>query len=219
LVAAAKVKVILTGSLDAKVITYPFFPGTEKDLLRAMIARITCDTVINVKGMLTAAEDGSVTETEEFVFPSYDALAKPSGWSHCTDYILPSTGRCSYLEMDPENEETAAAYKAQELMKTLEPALELLRDVKAKNWAVRQHKVTHSVISIKSVKWPGAVCVCNPAKKAFTNLYVGMGHARDVDNFHGFYPAAPPDIMDEPVDAPEVPEPVAKPAEEAPAEE
>lgn len=186
-----------------------------------MIARITSDTIINVKGMLTEGEDGGVSETEEFVFPSFEALSSASGWCTCTPYVLPSTGRCSYMEYDPEGEETAALYEAQEIKKALEPAQPVLRDVSSDDVAVRVNSVAlNSVVSVKSVKWPGAVCCLKKGTKNFSNLYVGYGHPRDTDAYGGFYPTAPPAVLDEPADIPEIAEPVAKPAEAAaPAEE
>lgn len=63
--ASAKVKKIFTGDLEHKVITYPHFSGQEKHLVRAVIARITSATVLNVKGYLVADDDGNVAEAEE----------------------------------------------------------------------------------------------------------------------------------------------------------
>merc|ERR1719399_1365800 len=84
IIAARKIKKILTGDLNAKVITHPHFPGTEKELLRAQIARITADTVLCISGFVMANEDGEVAENPEFAeqCPSTDELAKPSGWTH-----------------------------------------------------------------------------------------------------------------------------------------
>merc|ERR1719221_275493 len=52
IVAARRIKKVMTGDPTAKVITHPFFPGTEEVLLRAQIARITADTVLCMKGKL-----------------------------------------------------------------------------------------------------------------------------------------------------------------------
>ncbi len=86
IVAARGLKKIFTGDLEAPVVTVPYFAAPEKLLLRAQIARITADTVLNVKGYLTVSEDdGSIAEAEEFVFPDQSTLLKPEGWMHCTE--------------------------------------------------------------------------------------------------------------------------------------
>ena len=52
-VAARKIKRMLTGELDAEVEAYPFFEAKEAYLIRAQIARITASTVIVPKGAYT----------------------------------------------------------------------------------------------------------------------------------------------------------------------
>ena len=99
-------------------------------------------------------------------------------------------------------------------MKALEPEQSMLRDIKSKDWAVRVHKsVSTRVVSVKSLKWPGAACCLKSGTQNFSNIYVGYGHERTNNSF---YPVAPPEVQDEPEDVAEQPEPVAKPAEEAP---
>ena len=91
IVAARGLKKVFTGDLDAPVVTVPYFAASEKVLLRAQIARITADTVLNVKGYLVVNEDdGSIAEPEEFVFPEQSALLGTSGWMHCIDEMSPS---------------------------------------------------------------------------------------------------------------------------------
>ena len=48
---------LLTGDLDAEVITYPPFPGTEKNYLRAQVARITAGTQISPANYFTAGDE------------------------------------------------------------------------------------------------------------------------------------------------------------------
>ena len=81
-------KVLFSGNLDAKIVTHPYFEGTEKDLLRATIARITSGCVLNVKGFLKRDEDDPtvIAEDPEFKFPSADVLSSSAGWCHCINY-------------------------------------------------------------------------------------------------------------------------------------
>lgn len=48
---------MLTGDLDAAVPSYPPFPGTEKNLLRAQLARISGATLISPDGFFKLDED------------------------------------------------------------------------------------------------------------------------------------------------------------------
>lgn len=59
--AARDIKKILTGNLDAPVQSYPFFPGKERSLLRAQIARISAATVIIPAGIYKVnPENGNI---------------------------------------------------------------------------------------------------------------------------------------------------------------
>ena len=48
---------LLTGDLDAPVVTYPPFPGTERNYLRAQVARITAGTQISPDKYFTAGDE------------------------------------------------------------------------------------------------------------------------------------------------------------------
>merc|ERR1719359_1115691 len=67
IIAARKVKHMMTGSLDADVLTMPWFPGKEKHFLRAQIARISSASCLSVSGVLTVDDDGKVVESPEAV--------------------------------------------------------------------------------------------------------------------------------------------------------
>ena len=54
---ARKFKKVLSGDLESKVYSYPFFEGKEKDLLRAQIARISHSTYIVPSGIYQIAEN------------------------------------------------------------------------------------------------------------------------------------------------------------------
>ena len=58
-VKSRKFKRFFTGDLDAPVPSYPPFQGTERNLLRATIARIVGATSISPDGYFTLSEDGS----------------------------------------------------------------------------------------------------------------------------------------------------------------
>merc|ERR1711862_1093839 len=104
-----RIKKILTGDLDAKVVTHPPFPGTEKVLLRAQIARITSDTGLMFKDFLKREGNFGEEEAtepapnEEFSMPSAAQLITPQGWQHAEPHIL-QNGRTTHRD-PPEADE------------------------------------------------------------------------------------------------------------------
>merc|ERR1712224_1034620 len=150
IVATNKIRRVLTGRLDAPVVTYPHFPGTERDLLRALIARITSATVLNIKNFLIKNED-VIEENPEFVYPSTKAMSSIDNWIHCTDHLL-DIGRCSYLPLDPENEETREEYLAQVAAQAVDPEQSLIRDLSAKEWAGKL--MQKRVACVTNLKYP-----------------------------------------------------------------
>ncbi|CAH0550690.1 unnamed protein product [Brassicogethes aeneus] len=112
-----------SGFLDREVLTYPEFPGLEKDYLRAQIARISAGTDISPLGFYTfspggegegeeeeeeeAEEGGDQQKTTYSENPKYDPPPlkdlldmSVSFWVHHTLYILPQ-GRTSWWNPNP----------------------------------------------------------------------------------------------------------------------
>eukprot|EP00746_Dinoflagellata_sp_MGD_P161131 gnl/MRDRNA2_/MRDRNA2_88174_c0_seq1.p1 gnl/MRDRNA2_/MRDRNA2_88174_c0~~gnl/MRDRNA2_/MRDRNA2_88174_c0_seq1.p1 ORF type:complete len:442 (-),score=136.45 gnl/MRDRNA2_/MRDRNA2_88174_c0_seq1:247-1572(-) len=217
IIAARKIKKILTGDLNAKVITHPHFPGTEKELLRAQIARITADTVLCINGFVVANEDGEIAENPEFECPPTDELGKPTGWTHERDHIL-KTGRTTHHEIPEEAEEEEEIKKKLKMQKEQEadPVRSRVRSIATDPdlmWAVRQGgdksryksgetTKSYAVTTVRCLTWPGAVTACKGTQ--FTNLYVGHGLKYGEPDF---FPCAPLDIQEEPEDPGEMPEP------------
>ncbi len=59
IVAAKKIKKVLTGKLETDVDAYPFFGDKEKYLIRAQIARISASTILAPKGIYKEAENST----------------------------------------------------------------------------------------------------------------------------------------------------------------
>uniref|UniRef100_A0A0G4FW21 Uncharacterized protein n=1 Tax=Chromera velia CCMP2878 TaxID=1169474 RepID=A0A0G4FW21_9ALVE len=224
---ARQIKKVLTGDLTRPVITHPHFPGTEKQLVRAIIALITADTVICPRGYFRTPEDSedvfAIEKDPEYEFPSAADLGSLETWTHCREFIL-HTGKCNYPEVDEENEELAAKVAA---MKEEDPVQEVLRGLDADKpvipevegaeaaWGVQKFgdpckytqeggegETAFTVTAVTSLKWPGAMTVSQG--KSFASVYIGYGHAAGVPSF---FPPAPAEIQDEPVDGQEQPEP------------
>jgi len=250
IIAARKVKHLMSGDLEADVLTMPFFPGKEKHFLRAQIARISSSSCLAVSGYLLAddegGEGGKVTENPEvaegkFEFPTHEELIDQSKWVHSHAFIH-KNGVSKWP--DTENIEDEDLRKKVEQDREDEPPRGPLAEIKkdvpgnedetSKDWVIKQmgdkglYKFPESTKSylctvVKSMRWPGAVTVAQGTK--FANLYVGYGFkkcdhsnedlAKDKMTAKAFpftsgnerNPCAPSDIMGEPEDHEEQPEP------------
>lgn len=95
LAASKAIKVMFTGDLNRKIITNPFFFGTEKEHLRAVIARISFSTTLMPKGMYQLNEDDPrqidptpADDDGKKPEPSTQEMCKLSNWVHATSNIL-----------------------------------------------------------------------------------------------------------------------------------
>nr|VZI50205.1 unnamed protein product [Spirometra erinaceieuropaei] len=109
---ARKIRLFFTGDLDATIISYPPFPGKERHLLRAQIARITAATLISPMNFYRFDEEEEESddeevhhehfmENEEYEPLTVAELADPSvtNWVHHAPYLLPQ-GRTKWLVQD-----------------------------------------------------------------------------------------------------------------------
>jgi radial spoke head protein 4A len=101
IVAARNVQKLFTGSLDTAISSTPWFPGDERDLLRAQIARITATCKLAVAGWWKVDENDPkkilVDTDEEQGNPqaAFADLDQPAGWVHASPYLL-NNGRSDY---------------------------------------------------------------------------------------------------------------------------
>ncbi|VEL23152.1 unnamed protein product [Protopolystoma xenopodis] len=107
---ARQIRILFTGNLEARLSTYPSFPGLEKNYLRAQISRITSTTVISPLNFYQFDEDTEEAAEEEasgretFIEnPQFEPLncielSDPglNNWVHHTSYLLPQ-GRTTWL--------------------------------------------------------------------------------------------------------------------------
>jgi len=88
-VVSRKIKRLLTGDLDAPVPSFPPFPGTERHLLRALIARIVGATLISPDGFFELSDDDPPVAkeaeaealNERFPKPAAD-IKEAEAWRH-----------------------------------------------------------------------------------------------------------------------------------------
>lgn len=128
---ARYIKKLFRGNLDAPVDAHPPFPGTEKEYLRAQIARIYCSATIAPRGIMEfeqepeeeeeeESEDGKpkkkdkyikayqeipVLKKAEQVDPLSLDLTRLDNWVHITPTLLQEQGRCALFVPEGQEEE------------------------------------------------------------------------------------------------------------------
>lgn len=104
------IRKMFTGNLNAPVESCPPFPGKERHLLRAQLARIFHATAIVPKGLFEIDEEtNEMRFAEEFGMPSTDELKSTESWSHLHPVILKS-GRTTHFEPEGMDEEAKEEY-------------------------------------------------------------------------------------------------------------
>ena len=107
------VKHVFTGNLNAPINTFPPFPGKERHLLRAQLARITHGTQICPKGYVEIDEESGAEKLADEGGPdmSNGALAELGAWGHRYGNIL-KAGRCSHTPPEGIAEDAMEEYMA-----------------------------------------------------------------------------------------------------------
>jgi len=104
ILAARNMKRLMTGKLDSPVLSMPWFPGKERHLLRAQIARISASCTLAARGWYELDEeagDNNLKESEDPAgsFPAQEEMASDAGWVHRMQ-CLNKIGKCSYPDVD-----------------------------------------------------------------------------------------------------------------------
>mmetsp|Transcript_7086 Transcript_7086/g.12959 ORF Transcript_7086/g.12959 Transcript_7086/m.12959 type:complete len:468 (-) Transcript_7086:31-1434(-) len=220
------IKKILTGRLDAEVKSYPPFPGKERHLLRAQIARITHANVLMPKGLLRTNEEDTnkIEYEEEFAMPGTEDMLSPESWVHLHAAIL-QAGRLVHMlpEVPPGSEEDPEELKAK--LEADDPPVDRLRaaneddpyvGTEMSSWLSKmvghnqvyaakppgEGSQNYGVGVLTSLRWPGAITAFKGGRWA--NLYVGYGLKSGVTAFN---PVFPPDVFNDPDDPSEEHEP------------
>lgn len=140
IIASRQIKMLFTGDLNKKIFTNPFFKGTEKNYLRAQIARITHSTTLVPKGLMKVNEDEPETrqideiehdDDNPLVMPSTHTMKSLDMWQHYYKGIL-LNGRTSLNDpVAPEGEEWEDERMEEEKLKLLkrDPYDDLLKPI------------------------------------------------------------------------------------------
>jgi len=229
-VAARRIKKLMSGKTTTKVVSHPPFPGTEEVLLRAQIARISCDVTLMFKDQLKREGNFGEEEAtepapnEEFVMPPASQLMMAPGWQHSEPHIL-QIGRTTHRDApeadednpdNPDNKLRKRMLAEQESDPVRDPIRQL--DGDGLEWVFKQFGDTSlyknsssnpsaqptsaAVTCVRSLTWPGAVTVAQGSN--MVQLYVGYGLAAKEPDF---FPHGLPDVQEEPEEAMEQTEP------------
>ncbi|XP_075042091.1 radial spoke head protein 6 homolog A-like [Mixophyes fleayi] len=226
--AARKIKRLFTGNLDAPVITYPPFLGTEANLLRAQIARISAGTHVSPLGYYQFGEEEGDEEEEGAVRDTYEEnpefegipvaelVDSLSNWVHHVQHILPQ-GRCVWVNTAVKSEEEMEEEEGEEEEKEEEDEPEpevgpplltpLSEDAEINNTPPWTASVSSRLIPqyalavLRSNLWPGAYTIAT--SKKFENIYIGWG-VKYSPEVHS--PPAPPPPQAEYPSGPEISE-------------
>jgi len=232
IIAARQIKYIVTGNLNASLNTNPPFPGKERHYLRAQIARISHTTSIVPKDFLGPNEDNEreVQFSEEFTPPTATDLNNAENWVHEYQNIL-LAARAEHEAPDVPDEEKEEAVAA---LEERDPFIERLKAINEDKkvykaiegaWTTKlvgnnqqyaggeEGNVSYVCTEVRSLRWKGSITVTQNGKWA--SLYIGYGiKTGDVC----FNPTSPQDIMNDPEEVAEQPEPTPLEAPAAPVE-
>jgi len=179
----------------------PWFPGKERHLLRAQIARISATCSLAPKGWYEPddeAGEGRIKEAEDPIgaFPPQEELESEAGWCHrmsCLNKIgkasFPNVDELQGSELISEaqakviNAQIEAEGEVPGLLSGLEGDLAPLKpDENNIAWSFKSFgdkglykfgdaDKSHRVTAARSLIWPGAATVAQGTK--FANIYVG----------------------------------------------
>ncbi len=174
--ASRQFKRLLSGNLDAAVPTFPIFPGTERNLLRAIIARIVGATSISPDGYWALDDEGEIkpAEAEDLAnaFPKDgEAMKDPEAWKH---HVCDLNALGRVRAMPEQLGEDGEPIVEEEPVEATPPLNALTPEL----WSIRVGPGGAGVASTsgaiaKSLLWPGAVAVA--AGRRYLNCYVGNG--------------------------------------------
>jgi len=193
IVKARQFKKYFTGNLDAPVNTYPPFPGSEKNLLRAQLARIVGATSISPDGYFELDDSEppvvKLAEAEALAerFPKTSGELKDAeAWKH-HETDSNKLGRITAL---PEVlGDDGEPIEPEEPVEVPEP----LGGIVPEAWSLRvcpggSGAASGALVVAKSLVWPGAVAVA--AGSRFVNCYVGTGVAYEAVSYTPPLPGA-----------------------------
>ena len=203
IVSAQKIKKLVSGDLGAAISSFPIFPGTEANYLRAQIARISSEALFAPAGHIVKndAPEGQEDQTASIdVSPEFgegpgaEALADAGGWSHAYP-PLPGDDTVPEPPGDGEEEEAAPL-----------PDIELGAAQESEKIACKASCPSYDhrpVVQCSSLTWPGALT--SSCGSAVAMIYLGYGFKRQqgASGVVSFCVQLPPNVLEDAKDVEE----------------
>ncbi|EFC50640.1 predicted protein [Naegleria gruberi] len=194
-----KIKKFFTGRLDQQVLSHPPFKGTEMELLRCQIARISHSCILAPLGRMKLSADEDEVDPELNLPPNLTIanetlaaieqntefeeqlakldISKHNSWVNLLPPILRKQGRCSFFWTSEEKENP----DFDQLKKTVERIPKPLSSISKENWTIRSshQSLDNEVICLSNRLWNGAFTVGykrNSKDMVFSNVYIGYGY-------------------------------------------
>ncbi|CAF3267805.1 unnamed protein product [Rotaria socialis] len=222
---ARQIKVFFTGDLNREIKSFPAYPGTEKNYLRAQIARISATTHVSPAGKFKFSDEEEETEeeggkqnyqeNEDFTGAPLSELVHEdlNGWVHHVLHVLPQ-GRTKWWNPNDNGDKEEEEAEEEEDMKAAAPGAQpeqgppLLTpigvDAEIQNTKAWTAKISSNLIPqyacafVRSNLWPGAYAFARGM--IWENIYVGFGHKYSTTDYR---PELPPLPANEYTDLPE----------------
>lgn len=173
--------------MNASIDSCPPFPGKERHLLRAQLARISHATELCPKGTYEADEEGNIQLAAEQPATDNEALRSLEAWAHLNAMIKksgktknpPAAGEEEGGgEGDGDGDDAADAFRALQEDKPIVEGMDAwisrvcgdLQPYKAKEGDAQS---AYAVNVVRSLRWPGAVTVAKAG--VYCSVYVGDG--------------------------------------------
>jgi len=223
---ARLIRHFFSGDLNQEITSYPAYPGTEKNYLRAQIARISATTHVSPAGKFKFSEEEEEAEEEggrENYQENEDFKGAPlselideelNGWVHHVQYILPQ-GRTKWWNpsenADKEEEENEEEEEMKAGTEEIEPEqgppllTPVGTDTDIQNTRAWTAKISSNLIPqyacafVRSNLWPGAYAFSRGM--VWENIYIGFGHKYATSDYG---PELPPIPANEYSDGPEI---------------
>jgi radial spoke head protein 4A len=197
IVGAQKIKKLVSGDLGAAIASFPIFPGTEANYLRAQIARISSESLFVPSGYLVKndAPEGqedqaaSVDASAEYgEGPGAEALADAGSWTHA---YPPIPGDDAIPEPPGEGEEEEPAPL---------PDIELVGAQENEKIACKASCPSYEhrpIVQCSSMSWPGAITASCGGAVAMIYLGYGFKRQQGATGIVSFCVQLPPRVLED----------------------
>jgi len=194
---------LLTGNLDAKITGINYFEGNESNLLRCIIQRISCSTIIGLNNYYKKPDEPNednpflIELNEEFKGNDIENPLLNDNWVHIRGHLRLEGRIKKYIKPDSDDNDDNNDENKDEIEPTpeeIEQEIEILTTIKddkcdmyaidpddesgkSNVWYYRDinKNIGHNIIVLNNKIWNGAKTIYVNGTNKFVNIYVGNG--------------------------------------------